>query len=41
MNTQQELAERLDAIRERLDNDDFLNNRGLGVNADRKLIHSG
>jgi len=30
MNTQQELAERLDAIRERLDNDDFLNNRGLG-----------
>ncbi len=30
MSTQQELAERLDAIRERLDNDDFLNNRGLG-----------
>ena len=30
MNTQQELAERLDAIRERLDNEDFLNNRGLG-----------
>lgn len=30
MNTQKELAERLDAIRERLDNDDFLNNRGLG-----------
>ena len=30
MNTQQELAERLDSIRERLDNDDFLNNRGLG-----------
>ena len=30
MTTQQELAERLDAIRERLDNDDFLNNRGLG-----------
>lgn len=30
MNTQQELAERLEAIRERLDNEDFLNNRGLG-----------
>lgn len=30
MNTQQALGERLDAIRERLDNEDFLNNRGLG-----------
>lgn len=30
MNIQQVLAERLDAIRERLDSDDFLNNRGLG-----------
>ena len=30
MSTQQELAVRLDAIRERLDSLDFLNNRGLG-----------
>ena len=30
MNAQQHLAERLDAIRERLDNQDFLHNRGLG-----------
>ncbi len=30
MNAQQELAGRLDAMRELLDNEDFLNNRGLG-----------
>ena len=30
MNIQQELAIRLDAIRERFDSEDFLNNRGLG-----------
>jgi len=30
MNNKQELAERLNAIRERLDSEDFLNNRGLG-----------